>query len=219
MSTLIIRNKFFVIPVSILALIGIFSLSGCSQKTSNEEIAKQVKIAVEEAEKAKQEAATAAAPVPAPAPAPAVAQVAETPKHVSKPKMVAKTRHTEEAKPVPAAPAEKVVCSNCGVVLSVNEVEVKGKGSGLGAVAGGVAGGLLGNQVGQGTGRDVATVVGAFGGVIAGNEIEKNVKKTKVYDVTVKMENGTERVLRHNTNPNFTAGDKVRVVDDLAIKN
>lgn len=215
MSTLITRNKFFVIPVSILALIGIFSLSGCSQKTSNEEIAKQVKIAVEEAEKTKQEAATAAAP----APAPAAAQVAETPKHVSKPKMVEKTTHKDEAKPVQAAPAEKVVCPNCGVVLSVNEVEVKGKGSGLGAVAGGVAGGLLGNQVGQGSGRDVATVVGAFGGVIAGNEIEKNVKKTKVYDVTVKMENGTERVLRHYTNPNFSAGDKVKVVDDLAIKN
>lgn len=217
MSTLKIRNKFFVIPVTTLALVGIFSLGGCSQKTSNEEIAKQVKIAVEEAEKSRQEAATAAAP--APAPAPAAAQVAETPKHVSKPKVVAKTRHTEEAKPVQAAPAEKVVCSNCGVVLSVNEVEVKGKGSGLGAVAGGVAGGLLGNQVGQGSGRDVATIVGAFGGVIAGNEIEKNVKKTKVYDVTVKMENGTERVLRHYTNPNFTAGDKVKVVDDLAIRN
>jgi outer membrane lipoprotein SlyB len=215
MSTLIIRNKFFVIPVSVLALIGIFSLSGCSQKTSNEEIAKQVKIAVEEAEKAKQEAPAAAAP----APAPATAQVAETPKHVSKPKLVAKSTHTEEATPVQAAPAEKVVCSNCGVVLSVNEVEVKGKGSGLGAVAGGVAGGLLGNQVGQGSGRDIATVVGAFGGVIAGNEIEKNVKKTKVYDVTVKMENGTERVLRHYTNPNVTAGEKVKVVDDLVIKN
>lgn len=215
MSSLVMRNKFFVIPVGILALIGIFSLGGCSQKTSNEEIAKQVKIAVEEAEKAKQEAAPAAAPAPAPAAAP----VAVTPKHVSKPKRVEKTTHTEEAKPVEAAAAEKVVCSNCGVVVSVNEVEVKGKGSGLGAVAGGVAGGLLGNQVGKGSGRDIATVVGAFGGVIAGNEIEKNVKKTKVYDVTVKMENGTERVLRHNTNPNFTAGDKVRVVDDLAVKN
>ena len=215
MNTLITRNKFFVISVSMLALIGIFSLSGCSQKTSNEEIAKQVKIAMEEVEKAKQEAATSAAP----APAPAAAQVAETPKHVSKPKMVEKTRHMEEAKPVQAAPAKKAVCSNCGVVLSVNEVEVKGKGSGMGAVAGGVAGGLLGNQVGQGSGRDVATIVGLVGGVIAGNEIEKNVKKTKVYDVSVKMENGTERVLRHDTNPNVTAGDKVKVEDDLVIKN
>jgi outer membrane lipoprotein SlyB len=189
-----------------LALIGIFSLSGCSQKTSNEEIAKQVKIAMEEMEKAKQEAATSAVPAPV---APA-AQVAETPKHVSKPKKVEKAMHIEEeAKPVHAVAAEKVVCSNCGVVLSVDEV----------VVAGGVAGGLLGNQVGQGSGRDIATVVGAFGGVIAGNEIEKNVKKTKVYDVTVKMENGTERVLRHYTNPNVTAGEKVKVVDDLVIKN
>ena len=216
MNTLITRNKFFVISVSMLALIGIFSLSGCSQKTSNEEIAKQVKIAMEEMEKAKQEAATSAVP----APVPAAAQVAETPKHVSKPKKVEKAIHIEEeVKPVHAVAAEKVACSNCGVVLSVDEVVVKGQGSGLGAVAGGVAGGLLGNQVGQGSGRDVATIVGAFGGVIAGNEIEKNVKKTRVYDVTVKMENGTERVLRHYTNPNVTAGEKVKVVDDLVIKN
>ena len=215
MKTLITRNKFFTISVSMLVLIGIFSLSGCSQKTSNEEIAKQVKIAMEEVEKAKQEAATSAVP----APSPPAAQVAETAKHVSKPKKVENTRHIEEAKPVHVVAAEKVVCSNCGVVLSVNEVEVKGQGSGLGAVAGGVAGGLLGNQVGQGSGRDVATIVGAFGGVIAGNEIEKNIKKTKVYDVSVKMENGTERVLRHDTNPNVTAGDKVKVEDDLVIKN
>jgi outer membrane lipoprotein SlyB len=214
LRTLITRNKFFAFSISMLALIGIFSLSGCSQKASSEEIAKQVKIAMEEAEKNKQESATAAKS----APATADAQVAVTAKHVSKAKVVEKTGHMEEAKSVQVATAEKVVCSNCGVVLSVNELEVKGEGSGLGAVAGGVAGGLLGNQIGNGNGRDVATIVGVFGGVIAGNEIEKNTKKSKVYEVSVKMANGTERVLRHNTNPKVSAGDKVKVEDDLVIK-
>lgn len=211
MNSLISRNKFVVMSVSILALIGMSALSGCSQKTSNEEIANQVKIAMEEAEKAKQETAASTQAAPAP--------VAAAPKQVSKPKTAEKNTRAEETKPAQAAPAEKAVCSNCGVVLSVKEVEVEGKGSGLGAIAGGVAGGLLGNQVGQGTGRDVATAVGVFGGAIAGHKIEQNVKKTKVYDVSVKMENGKELVLRHSANPGVSAGEKVKVENDLVVKN
>lgn len=198
-----------------LAVMGIFALSGCTEKNSSEEIAKQVKIAMEEAEKAKQESSAQAAPAPAPAATP----VAATAKQASKPKTANKIMRATEAEPVQVAAVEKAVCSNCGVVLSVKEVEVEGKGSGLGAIAGGVAGGLLGNQVGQGTGRDVATAVGVFGGVIAGHKIEQNVKKTKVYDVSVKMENGKELVLRHNTNPGVSAGDKVTIVNDLVVKN
>ncbi len=43
-------------------------------------------------------------------------------------------------------------------------------------------------------------------------------KKTMAYDVAVKLENGEERVLRHNTDPGFAAGDKVKVENNLAVK-
>lgn len=204
MNTSTTRNSAF----GILVLISMLAFSGCSQKTSNEEIAAQVKAALAE-EKAKEQAAKAAAPAPAP-----VAEAAA-------PKPAARTRPVARAKPVqaePEAPVKKIVCSNCGVVISVNEVELAGKGSGLGVVAGGVAGGLVGNQVGQGTGRDLATIAGLVGGAIAGNKIEQNVKKTKAYDVTVRMENGEELVLRHETAPGVVAGDKVKVEGNYVVR-
>jgi outer membrane lipoprotein SlyB len=118
---------------------------------------------------------------------------------------------------VPAAP-KKMVCTTCGVVVSVHEVEVAGKGSGLGVVAGGVVGGLLGNQVGNGTGRDLATIAGAIGGAMAGNKIEQNSKKTKSYDITVKMETGEEVVYHQATLPSFVKGDAVKIENDVVVK-
>ena len=102
--------------------------------------------------------------------------------------------------------------------VSVNDIEQEGKGSGLGVIAGGVAGGLAGNQVGNGSGRDVATLVGIVGGAIAGNKIEEKVKKTRVYDVAVKMENGEERVLRYNTAPGVMAGDKIKIEGENIVR-
>ncbi|HEY2255237.1 MAG TPA: glycine zipper 2TM domain-containing protein [Variovorax sp.] len=43
--------------------------------------------------------------------------------------------------------------------------------AGVGAVLGGLAGVGLGSLIGGGTGRDVAMVVGAVGGAVAGNQV------------------------------------------------
>ena len=90
-------------------------------------------------------------------------------------------------------PAPRMVCANCGTVESVTPIERSGHGSGLGAVGGGVVGALLGNQVGKGSGRTAATVLGAIGGGVAGNAIEKRVKKETVYQVGIRMEDGSYR--------------------------
>lgn len=111
-------------------------------------------------------------------------------------------------KPLAAAP-----CANCGVVESIRAAEVKPQGSGVGAVAGGVTGGVLGNQIGGGSGRVIATVIGAAGGAYVGNEIEKNVKKSTVYQVTVRMEDGSARTLTESVPPAFGVGEKVRILD------
>jgi outer membrane lipoprotein SlyB len=109
------------------------------------------------------------------------------------------------------APARERVaaapCANCGVVESVVAVKKKGEASGVGAVGGAVVGGLLGSALGGGDGKKVTTVIGAVGGGLAGNEIEKNQKATTVYQVNVRMIDGTLRTVTQATAP--VVGQKV----------
>jgi outer membrane lipoprotein SlyB len=110
-----------------------------------------------------------------------------------------------------SAPVAK--CTTCGVIESVREIAEKGEGSGLGAAGGAVVGGLLGHQVGGGSGKQIATVVGAVGGAVAGNEVEKRVKATKSYDITVRLDDGSTRVINEANPPSWRSGDRVRIVD------
>ena len=98
------------------------------------------------------------------------------------------------------APA-RAPCATCATVESVTAVEVEGAGSGVGVIAGGVLGAVVGNQVGGGDGKSLATILGAVGGGMAGNAVEKKMKKVTQYDVTVRMEDGSRRTLRQTTPP------------------
>ena len=113
---------------------------------------------------------------------------------------------------VAAAPAPQV-CSNCGVVESIHEVNTRAEGSGVGAAGGAVVGGLLGNQVGGGHGKQLATVLGAVGGAVAGNQIEGNVRATRSYNIVVRLDNGKTRTVHQSAAPNWRQGDRVRVVN------
>ena len=131
-------------------------------------------------------------------------------------KKTAQTGAPAKAKTPPAqvasnAPVAK--CSNCGVIESVREITAKGEGSGLGAAGGAVVGGVLGHQVGGGSGKQIATVVGAVGGAVAGNEVEKRVKATKSYDINVRLDDGSTRVINEVNPPSWRSGDRVRIVD------
>lgn len=80
-------------------------------------------------------------------------------------------------------------------------------------------GGLLGNQVGGGSGKDIATVAGAVGGAVAGNQIEQSVKSTKSYDITVRFEDGSSRLF-HEANPSaWRSGDRVKVINGVIRSN
>ncbi|MBA4382890.1 MAG: hypothetical protein C0406_10020 [Sideroxydans sp.] len=190
------------IAFAAFALTSLFTLSGCFEEKAKETAAAPAPV-VEIAPAAS--APVAAAPVAAPAPAPVAA-----PKPVAKPKPVA-------PKAAAAAPV-KVVCDNCGTVVAVNVVEVAGKESGAGVVIGGAVGGLIGNQVAQPKDKELATLAGAVGGAVAGHYIEKNMKKSKAYDVVVKLENGEERTLRHTAAPAVVAGDKVKIEGEQVVK-
>jgi outer membrane lipoprotein SlyB len=80
-------------------------------------------------------------------------------------------------------------------------------------------GGLLGSQVGGGKGQSVMTVVGAVGGGFAGNEVEKRVKSTKSYAITIRMDDGTSRVINEAAAPTWHTGDKVRIVNGAIRSN
>ncbi len=110
--------------------------------------------------------------------------------------------------PVQAPAPKPVVCADCGTVEAVTPVQRQGDVNGvavgnttigLGTVAGGVVGGLLGNQVGGGSGKTAMTVLGAAGGAFAGNQIEKNMKKVTVYQVRVRMNDGSTRNVEVST--------------------
>ena len=132
---------------------------------------------------------TAAAPQVAPIPAPAkVANPTPAPTHTA-----ATTRHAD-ARQVSHAAA----CLSCGKVESVEPVRVKGQGTGLGAVAGGVLGGVVGHQIGGGSGKTAMTVLGALGGGLAGNEVERRTRGETLYDVQVRMQDGSYRNVRQS---------------------
>jgi outer membrane lipoprotein SlyB len=100
-------------------------------------------------------------------------------------------------------------CTNCGVVEGVRAVQRKGEGTGVGAVAGGVIGGVIGNQMGSGNGKKAMTVIGAVGGGVAGHEIEKRARSETVYEVRVRMDDGSLRTLTRAQAP--APGARVRV--------
>jgi len=104
------------------------------------------------------------------------------------------------------------VCANCGTVESVTPIQRDGTGSGGGAVAGGVLGAVVGNQVGAGNGKTLATILGAVGGGFAGNTVEKKMRKETVYEVRVRMEDGSIHTVEQGTPA--TVGAPVRVEGD-----
>ena len=120
--------------------------------------------------------------------------------------------------PAPVAVVAAPICGNCGAVESVTPIErtTKADGPGIGAVGGGVLGAVLGNQVGNGNGRTVATILGAIGGGFAGNEVEKRMKKETVYQVGIRMDDGSRRTVEVAQQP--AVGSKV-TVDGSSIRS
>ena len=154
-----------------------------------------------------------------PAPVPAQKVVKPTPKPTPSPAprfsgdAPAASRYPA---PVPVAVAQ--IGGNCGAVESVTPIErtTKADGPGIGAVGGGVLGAVLGNQVGNGNGKTAATIIGAIGGGFAGNEVEKRMKRETVYQVGVRMEDGSRRTVEVAQPP--AVGSKV-TVDDSSIQS
>ncbi|WP_233830878.1 glycine zipper 2TM domain-containing protein [Paraburkholderia sp. ZP32-5] len=121
--------------------------------------------------------------------------------------------------PVPQAPPQyaqqpapqPAYCSTCGTVVAISAVRQEGHGTGIGAIGGAVAGGVVGNQFGAGGGRTAMTLLGALGGGLAGNSVEKHLRSSTSYSVRVRMENGKTRYFTYHEAPPFRDGERVRV--------
>lgn len=189
------------IAVIVFAVIGSASMLGWLPDSKKEAPATPEAVAV---------APSATPPLPAAAPpaatAPAARPAARPAATATPAKAKAPVRQAEKA-----APAK--VCDNCGVITAIRAIEQPGEATGLGAVAGGVAGALVGSQIGQGRGTTAAEIAGAAGGAYAGHQIEKSYRKTTRYEIDVRMQDGTRRVISQSAPPALNVGDKVRIIN------
>lgn len=110
------------------------------------------------------------------------------------------------------------LCDGCGVVSNAHTETRKGKASGVGAAGGAVAAGVVGHQMGGGSGKTALTVLGAVGGAVAGNEIEKNMKKYTVWVTTVTFKDGTKKKYEAKADPGLKSGDLVKIEHGHPVK-
>jgi uncharacterized protein YcfJ len=152
----------------------------------------------------------AAAPAPAYAPPPPV-NVAATPS--AYPADPPQYLPVPVAGPVaPVAQPQPAPSGQVGAIDSIEPIRERPKGSGAGAVLGGVLGAVVGNQFGHGLGRAAMTGVGAAGGAIAGNNVERNYKEGVVgYRVNVRLDNGHTRTFERTSVGSLHVGDRVRL--------
>jgi outer membrane lipoprotein SlyB len=135
--------------------------------------------------------------------------------------LAALAAHAAETKPAATPPKEVAgvrlskLCDACGVVTGVKRETRKGEASGVGAVGGAVAGGVVGNKT---TDSTVGTVGGAAVGGILGHQIEKQLKKRKVYATSVTLKDGTTKKFDTETDPLWKAGTVVEVGADGKLK-
>ncbi len=90
-----------------------------------------------------------------------------------------------------------------------------------GTIIGGVLGGVVGHQVGGGSGKDIATVVGAAGGALAGNRVERNnaaAQAHDVYRVSVQMEGGAYRAYELLNPGDLRVGDRVVIQNGQIVR-
>jgi outer membrane lipoprotein SlyB len=100
-----------------------------------------------------------------------------------------------------------------GRVTAIQPITSEARTTGAGVALGAIAGGVIGHQIGSGTGNKLATVAGATGGAVLGNQIERNHRQKQVvgYRVTVRADNGKARVFESTNLAGLKVGDRVRV--------
>ena len=97
-------------------------------------------------------------------------------------------------------------------VEAVRQVTIQRDSKGVGVVGGAVVGGLAGSSVGGGRGQDIATVLGAIGGMVAGQAIEEKANQRPGLEITVKYDSGETRIIVQEADVDVRPGDRVQVI-------
>jgi outer membrane lipoprotein SlyB len=83
---------------------------------------------------------------------------------------------------------------------------------GVGAIVGGLGGLGIGSLIGAGTGRDVAMAVGAIGGALIGNEVQKKQDQPVAgQQIIVRLTSGVLVQITQPIGPYLTAGQRVYI--------
>lgn len=97
-------------------------------------------------------------------------------------------------------------------VEAVRQVMIQRDSKGVGIVGGAVVGGLAGSTIGGGKGQDIATVLGAIGGLVAGQAIEEKANQKPGLEITVKYDSGETRIIVQEADVDVKPGDRVQVI-------
>jgi outer membrane lipoprotein SlyB len=100
-----------------------------------------------------------------------------------------------------------------GVIEQIEGAQIQSNHhQGVGAVVGGLAGLGLGSLIGGGTGRDVAMVLGAVGGAVAGNEVQKKKDAPQPgQQIIVRTTSGVLVSVTQPVDPGLRTGQKVYI--------
>jgi outer membrane lipoprotein SlyB len=101
-----------------------------------------------------------------------------------------------------------------GQVEYVRPVVIEGTRTPIGAASGAAVGGIAGSSVGGGKGSDIATVVGAVTGGLAGAAVEDSVTRRQGVEVTVRLSSNDVIAVVQEASPHatFRVGDRVRIL-------
>jgi outer membrane lipoprotein SlyB len=100
-----------------------------------------------------------------------------------------------------------------GVIEQISATQIPtNHHQGLGAVVGGLGGLGIGSLIGAGTGRDVAMAVGAIGGALIGNEVQKKHDQPIAgQQIIVRLNSGVLVQVTQPLGPYLTVGQRVYV--------
>ena len=115
-----------------------------------------------------------------------------------------------------AAPPPGANVVGNGTINAIAEVREASQGGGLaGSIGGAVVGGAIGSLFGGGSGQAIATGVGAAVGAGAGGQAGAQAGAVTAWDVSVRFEDGIDRVIRVYQQPTLRPGQRVRVANGV----
>ena len=193
------------VSITVFSAVGVAALTGFIPHSKGQ-VKDETPVAAIEAPAVKSAPVPAPQAAPAPAPRPVKkAVVRHAPPPVPAPSVAAQVAQAPQTVEAPT-PVQKP--GTYGVVESVREVELKGDAKGVGAVGGAIAGAVLGHNIGNN--NKVVTVLGAAGGGLLGNQIEKKVRTEKAWEMSVRYDDGTTQSFQTKEAPLWHPGERVR---------